>query len=68
MRISLVVASALACAASVGLAMWLFDWSFGKAAVLAPVIVVSFGAVAGLVVFWTRIALEPLLHRRGAQE
>jgi hypothetical protein len=68
MRVSLVLASALACIAAVGLASWLFDWSFTKAAVLAPVIVVSFGAVAALVVFWMRIALDPLIRRRRAQE
>jgi hypothetical protein len=28
------------------------------------VLVVSFGAVAGLAVFWTRIALDPLIRRR----
>lgn len=64
MRLSLVVTSILACAGSVVLASWLFDWSLGKAAVLAPVIVVSFGAVAGLAVFWLRIALDPLIGRR----
>jgi hypothetical protein len=52
-----------ATALSVGLAAlvaWLADWSFQRAALLAPVLVASAGAVAALGVLWTRIAWESL--------
>ena len=64
MRPSLFVLSALV---SVGLALlvaWWFKMSFPRAAILAPVIVVCFGAAAGVVLIWTRIATDPLLRRR----
>jgi hypothetical protein len=58
---------AAATAASVGLtllAAWLFEWSFEKAALLAPVIVAAVGAGAAVVVLWTRVAWESLSHRK----
>jgi hypothetical protein len=67
MRFSLLLASAVASVGLVLLASWAFDMSFERAAILAPVIVVSFGAAAALVVLWTRIALEPLRRRRQQQ-
>jgi hypothetical protein len=57
---------AAATAASVGLtalAAWIFEWSFEKAAFLAPVIVVAAGAAAGLLVLWTRVVWESLRYR-----
>src|SRR5262245_19729451 len=42
--------------------------SLSRAAILAPVIVVSFGALAGLIVLWTRVALDPILRRRRGQD
>ena len=68
MRASLLVASALVCVVAVALTTLVFDWSFTKAAALAPVLVFSFGALAGLAVFWTRIALDPLIRRRRARK
>lgn len=68
MRTSLIAAS---CAVSVGLIFlvsWWFDMSLGRAVVLAPVIVVSFGALAGLIVLWTRVALDPVLRRRRGED
>ncbi|HSC49219.1 MAG TPA: hypothetical protein VLD16_03060 [Gaiellaceae bacterium] len=51
-------------AALVLLVVWLFDVSLDRAAVLAPVIVVAFGAAAGLVVLWTKVGWEALQRRR----
>jgi len=42
--------------------------SLSRAAILAPVIVVSFGALAGLIVLWTRVALDPILRRRRGED
>jgi thiol:disulfide interchange protein len=43
--------------------VWLFDIKLERAAVLAPVLVVVAGAVAGLVVLWTKIGWESLRRR-----
>ncbi len=40
------------------LAKVIFDISLARAILLAPVIVLSFGVVAGLVVFWGKVALQ----------
>jgi hypothetical protein len=53
----------VATAVSLGLTAlvaWVLAWPFERAAYLAPVIVVSAGAVVGLVVLWTRVVLESL--------
>jgi hypothetical protein len=42
------------------LAVWLFELPLDRAAVLAPVLVVVVGAVAGLAVLWTRVGWESL--------
>ena len=64
MRAPLVAASCAACVGLVFLVSWWFDMSLGRAFILAPVIVVSFGALAALIVLWTRVALDPILRRR----
>jgi hypothetical protein len=64
----LVVASAVACAAVVALTAFVFELSLERAAVLAPVIVVSVGAALGVVVLWTRVALESLRRQRRADK
>jgi hypothetical protein len=47
------------------LVVWVFEVSLERAAVLAPVIVVVFGAAAGVVVLWTKVGWEALRrHRR----
>lgn len=56
-------ASGLVTAALVLLVVWLFEVSLERAAVLAPVIVVAFGAAAGLVVLWAKIGWEALQRR-----
>jgi hypothetical protein len=40
--------------------VWVFEISLSRAALLAPVIVVAFGAAAGLVVLWAKVAREAL--------
>jgi hypothetical protein len=55
--------SGLLVAGLVLLAVWLFGLKLERAAVLAPVLVVVAGAVAGLVVLWTRIGWESLRRR-----
>jgi uncharacterized membrane protein len=61
MRASLL--SGLVVAGLVLLVVWLFDIRFERAAVLAPVLVVIAGAVAGLVVLWTKVGWESLRRR-----
>jgi uncharacterized membrane protein len=58
------VASGLVTAALVLLVVWAFEVSLERAAVLAPVIVVVFGAVAGLVVLWAKVGWESVRRRR----
>jgi amino acid transporter len=58
------VASGLVTAALVLLAVGVFQLSLERAAILAPVLVVVFGAAAGLVVLWTKVGWEALQRRR----
>ena len=64
MRARTVVAATAACLGLTALAAWIFAWSLEKAAFLSPVIVVAAGALAGLVVLWTRVAWESLKRAR----
>jgi high-affinity Fe2+/Pb2+ permease len=59
-----VVGSAVACAAVIGLTAFIFELSLERAAVLAPVIVVAVGAGLAVVVLWTRVAVESLRRQR----
>ena len=63
MRLSLLLGSAAVSLALVALASVVLDLSFEHALLLAPVIVLSVGAVAGLLVLWGKAALEPLRAR-----
>jgi hypothetical protein len=56
MRIPLLIGSLCACAGLTALAAWLLNWSFERAAILSPVVVMVAGATAFLVVLWTRVA------------
>jgi uncharacterized PurR-regulated membrane protein YhhQ (DUF165 family) len=56
--------SALACAALILGTALLFSMPLERAAVLAPVIVASAGALAFVVVLWTRIAITSLWGTR----
>jgi len=58
------ILSGFVTAALVLLTVWLFEFSLERAAVLAPVLVVVFGAAAGLVVLWVKVGLESLRRRR----
>lgn len=57
-------AASVAVTVLVVLAVWITDLSFQRAALLAPVLVIGLGAVAGLVVFWGRIGLDSLRRSR----
>jgi hypothetical protein len=58
MRLRVVLASCVACAALTALAAWILDWSFERAVLLAPVVVAVAGAAGFLVVLWARVAWE----------
>ncbi len=64
MRLSLLFASAVVSLGLVALASAALDLSFERAALLAPVIVVSVGAALALLVIWGKAALEPWRRRR----
>jgi hypothetical protein len=55
--------SGLVTAGLVLLTFWVFELPLDRAAVLAPVLVVVAGAVAGLLVLWTKIGWESLRRR-----
>ena len=44
--------------------VWATDLSFGRAILLAPVLVIGLAAAAGLVVFWSRVGWESLRQAR----
>ena len=44
--------------------VWVFEMSLSRAALLAPVIVVAFGAAAGVLVLWAKVARESLGRSR----
>jgi hypothetical protein len=56
--------SAVVCTALVFATAALLDMALTKAAVLAPVIVVTVGATVGLLAFWTKIAWDSLQRQR----
>jgi hypothetical protein len=58
------VAASAAVTALVLLTVWVSDLSFGRAVLLAPVLVVGVAAVAGLFDFWGRGGWESLREAR----
>ena len=58
------LASGLVTAALVLLVVGVFEVSLQRAAVLAPVIVLAFGAAAAVVVLWAKVGWEALQRRR----
>ena len=58
------LASGLVTAALVLLVVGVFEVSLERAAVLAPVIVVAFGAAAAVIVLWAKVGWEALQRRR----
>jgi hypothetical protein len=63
-RVSTYAAAAVAAVGLTVAAAYGFGWSFQKAAYLAPIVVASAGAVAALLILWTRVAWESLRHQR----
>jgi hypothetical protein len=59
-----VLLSSLATAALVLVAVWAFELPLERAAVLAPALVAIAGAIAGLVVLWSRVGWESLRRQR----
>jgi hypothetical protein len=57
-------AASVAVTALVVVTVWLTDLSFQRAALLAPVLVIGVGALAGLVIFWGRTGWESLSRSR----
>jgi hypothetical protein len=57
-------AASVAVTALVVVAVWITDLSFQRAALLAPVLVIGVGAMAGLVVFWGKIGWDSLRRSR----
>ena len=64
MRLRVVLISVGACAGLTALAAVLLDWSFEKAVVLAPIVVLVAGAAGFLIVLWTRVIWESIKGRR----
>ncbi len=62
---SAVVIALAACLALAAITALLLDWSFGKAVILSPVIVLVVGAAGFLLVLWTRILVDTFRGRRG---
>ena len=60
MSVRALAISAVVCVALVLGTAWLFEMPLGKAAILAPVIVVTVGVTAALLVLWTKVAVDSL--------
>lgn len=54
----------VAVAAMVAVTAWALGWPFERAAALAPVIVVGFAALAGLLILWGKVAAQGLRETR----
>ncbi len=59
-----IAAAVAAVGALVPLTAWLFRMPVAEAAVAAPIIVVSAGALVGLFVLWTKVIVETLRRQR----
>jgi hypothetical protein len=58
------VAASIAVTALVLVSAWIFELPLERAALLAPVIVVGFAVVAGLLVLWGRVGWEQYRESR----
>jgi hypothetical protein len=63
-RIRVVLISLAACLALTALAAVLLGWSFEKAVILSPIVVMVAGAAGFLIVLWSRILWESVRGRR----
>lgn len=66
MRLRVALVALVACLALAAVAALLLDWSFEKAVILSPVIVMVVGAAGFLVVLWARIVWDSI--RGGRQD
>lgn len=57
-------AATIAITALVVVTVWVSDLSFERAILLAPVLVIGVAAVAGLLVFWSRVGWDSLRRAR----
>jgi len=64
MRALRYLAALVAVLALVSVTAWALSWPFEKAVVLAPVIVVVGAAMVGLVLLWSKVALNSLRESR----
>ena len=65
MRLRVVLVAFAACLGLAAITALLLDWSFGKAVILSPIIVMVAGAAGFLLVLWTRILVDTFRGRRG---
>ncbi len=65
MRLRVVLVASAACLGLAAITALLLDWSFGKAVILSPIIVMVVGAAGFLLVLWTRILVDTFRGRRG---
>jgi hypothetical protein len=59
-----IAAASVAVTALVLVTVWVSDLSFERAILLAPVLVIGLAALAGLVVFWSRVGWDSLRRAR----
>ena len=57
-------AASLAVTVLVLVTVWVSDLSFERVILLAPVLVIGLAAVAGMVVFWSRVGWDSLRRTR----
>ena len=63
MKLARALVSAAVAVGLTALASWHFEWSFEKAALLAPVIVVAVGVAVSIAVLWVKVVWESLGRR-----
>jgi hypothetical protein len=68
MRVTIAVGAALAAVGLTAIAAAWFDLSFERATVLAPVVVLTAGAAAFLVLLWSKVVWESFRRRRPVDE
>ena len=64
MRVFRIPVALAAIAGMVALTSWFMGWPLERAIYLAPVIVIGFAALAGLLILWVKVALQQLRETR----